>query len=72
MAVSLCGGHDSNAIVGLCRDEDGLHGGIIVQDCLELVNNLLRGNHGNQLMFRQAQRPRQADVPAQAACSRLM
>ena len=35
-----------------CRDEDGVQGGIIVQDCFELMNNLLRGNHGNQLMYR--------------------
>ena len=37
---------------GACRDEEGLQGGITVQDCLELGNNLLRGNHGNQLMYR--------------------
>lgn len=38
--------------VGRRREEGALDGGIIVQDCLELLNNLLRGNQANQLMFR--------------------
>ena len=32
-------------------------GGIVVQDCLELLNNLLRTNAGNQLMLRCACMP---------------
>ncbi len=36
----------------LCRDEGWSQGGIIVQDCTELLNNLLRNNAANQLMFR--------------------
>ena len=36
----------------LCREEGGIDGGIVIQDCFELVNNLLRSNPQNQLMFR--------------------
>ena len=35
-----------------CRDEGGADGGIVVQDCMQLLNNLLQGNQPNQLMFR--------------------
>lgn len=39
----------------LCgREEGGTEGGIVVQDCLELLNNLLRTSATNQLMFRSA------------------
>ena len=39
----------------LCvREEGGAEGGIVVQDCLELLNNLLRTSATNQLMFRSA------------------
>lgn len=35
------------------RDEGGTDGGIVVQDCMQLLNNLLQGNQANQLLFRQ-------------------
>ena len=38
----------------LGREEGGADGGVVVQDCLELMNNLLRGNSSNQRMFRYA------------------
>jgi len=40
-------------LFNIVREEGALDGGIIVQDCLELLNNLLRGNSSNQLMFRE-------------------
>ena len=36
------------------REEGGADGGVVVQDCLELMNNLLRNNSSNQRMFRRA------------------
>ena len=35
-----------------CREEDWALGGIMVQDCLDLLSHLLQNNIGNQLMFR--------------------
>ena len=35
-----------------CREEDWASGGVIVQDCLDLLLHLLKNNVGNQLMFR--------------------
>ncbi|KAK9814747.1 hypothetical protein WJX72_010794 [[Myrmecia] bisecta] len=40
-------------LLNIIREEGGADGGIIVQDSLELLNNLLRGNAPNQLMFRE-------------------
>eukprot|EP00873_Tetraselmis_striata_P011622 jgi/Tetstr1/431886/TSEL_021376.t2 len=54
-------------LFNIIREEGALDGGIIVQDCLELLNNLLRGNQANQLMFREmgflAQMPALLQVP---------
>lgn len=36
----------------IVTDEGGSDGGIIVQDCLELLNNLLRNNPSNQVRAR--------------------
>ena len=35
-----------------CREEGWASGGVIVQDCLDLLLHLLKKNIGNQLMFR--------------------
>lgn len=35
-----------------CREEGWAQGGIIIQDCLEFMQNLLFSNAANQLMFR--------------------
>ncbi|KXZ52056.1 hypothetical protein GPECTOR_10g1079 [Gonium pectorale] len=56
----------------LLREEGGLDGGMVVQDCIELMNNLLMGNMANQRLFREmghaANLPRllAAAVPAAA------
>ncbi|GFR43391.1 hypothetical protein Agub_g4466, partial [Astrephomene gubernaculifera] len=40
-------------VAELLREEGGLEGGMVVQDCLELMRNLLRGNLANQRLFRE-------------------
>ncbi|KAG2445332.1 hypothetical protein HYH02_008798 [Chlamydomonas schloesseri] len=40
-------------VAELLREEGGLDGGMVVQDCIELMNNLLRGNLANQRLFRE-------------------
>ncbi len=44
----------SMSVLLSCRGEGAADGGIVVQDCLEMMNNLLRGNAKNQLLFRSA------------------
>ena len=48
------GPHAVSVTTSVCayRDEGGTDGGIVVQDCLEMMNNLLRGNNKNQLLFK--------------------
>ena len=38
----------------IAREEGAADGGVIVQDCLELCNNLLRGSPSNQTFFRES------------------
>ena len=38
----------------IVREEGAADGGVIVQDCLELCNNLLRGSPSNQTFFRES------------------
>lgn len=40
-------------LFNIIREEGGSEGGIIVQDCLELLNNLLRNNPSNQIFLRE-------------------
>ncbi|GIM09354.1 hypothetical protein Vretimale_13185 [Volvox reticuliferus] len=40
-------------VAELLREEGGLDGGMVVQDAIELMNNLLRGNMANQRLFRE-------------------
>ncbi|CAG8438332.1 4785_t:CDS:10 [Ambispora gerdemannii] len=40
-------------LLEIIKEEDDLHGGIIVQDCLQLIVNLLRYNVSNQNSFRE-------------------
>ncbi|RIA90587.1 General vesicular transport factor p115 [Glomus cerebriforme] len=40
-------------LLEIIAEEDGLNGGIIVQDCLQLILNLLRYNVSNQNFFRE-------------------
>ncbi|GLC70984.1 hypothetical protein PLESTF_001057900 [Pleodorina starrii] len=62
-------------VAELLREEGGLEGGMVVQDAIELMNNLLRGNMANQRLFREmghaAMLPRliTAAVPAAAAAA---
>ncbi|CAG8492245.1 15592_t:CDS:10 [Racocetra persica] len=40
-------------LLEIIAEEDGLSGGIIVQDCMQLIHNLLRYNVSNQNFFRE-------------------
>ncbi|KAH6824986.1 golgin putative 6 [Perilla frutescens var. hirtella] len=40
-------------IFGIIKEEGGSEGGVVVQDCLELLNNLLRSNSSNQVLLRE-------------------
>ncbi|XP_042002923.1 golgin candidate 6-like [Salvia splendens] len=40
-------------IFGIIKEEGGSEGGVVVQDCLELLNNLLRFNSSNQVLLRE-------------------
>ncbi|KAF0403962.1 vesicle tethering protein [Gigaspora margarita] len=40
-------------LLEIIAEEDGLNGGIIVQDCMQLTHNLLRYNVSNQNFFRE-------------------
>ncbi|KAA8522440.1 hypothetical protein F0562_013199 [Nyssa sinensis] len=40
-------------IFSIIKEEGALEGGVVVQDCLELLNNLLRNNASNQVLLRE-------------------
>ncbi|KAK0590442.1 hypothetical protein LWI29_027170 [Acer saccharum] len=40
-------------IFSIVKEEGGSEGGVVVQDCLELLNNLLRSNSSNQILLRE-------------------
>ncbi|KAL1318936.1 hypothetical protein HN51_071214 [Arachis hypogaea] len=40
-------------IFSIIREEGNSDGGVVVQDCLELLNNLLRNNASNQVLLRE-------------------
>ncbi|KAH1038661.1 hypothetical protein J1N35_040404 [Gossypium stocksii] len=40
-------------IFSIMKEEGGSDGGVVVQDCLELLNNLLRSNASNQVLLRE-------------------
>ncbi|XP_057997171.1 golgin candidate 6 isoform X3 [Hevea brasiliensis] len=40
-------------IFSIIKEEGGSEGGVVVQDCLELLNNLLRDNASNQILLRE-------------------
>ncbi|XP_027181054.1 golgin candidate 6 [Coffea eugenioides] len=40
-------------IFSIVKEEGGSEGGVVVQDCLELLNNLLRNNASNQVLLRE-------------------
>ncbi|PRP88469.1 hypothetical protein PROFUN_03186 [Planoprotostelium fungivorum] len=42
-----------DALFAIIREEGGTEGGIVVQDCLQLINGLLRDNVSNQNYFRE-------------------
>ncbi|KAL3818033.1 hypothetical protein ACJIZ3_003938 [Penstemon smallii] len=40
-------------IFSIIKEEGGSDGGVVVQDCLELLNNLIRNNASNQVLLRE-------------------
>lgn len=40
-------------IFSIIKEEGGSEGGVVVQDCLELLNNLLRNNTSNQMLLKE-------------------
>ncbi|XP_031485499.1 golgin candidate 6 [Nymphaea colorata] len=40
-------------IFAIVKEEGGSEGGVVVQDCIELLNNLLRNNTSNQILLRE-------------------
>ncbi|KAJ4961965.1 hypothetical protein NE237_021875 [Protea cynaroides] len=40
-------------IFSIIKEEGGSEGGVVVQDCLELLNNLIRSNASNQILLRE-------------------
>ncbi|XP_035842528.1 golgin candidate 6-like isoform X2 [Helianthus annuus] len=40
-------------IFSIIKEEGGSDGGVVVQDCLELLNNLIRSNASNQVLLRE-------------------
>ncbi|XP_043709225.1 golgin candidate 6-like isoform X2 [Telopea speciosissima] len=40
-------------IFSIIKEEGGSEGGVVVQDCLELLNNLIRNNGSNQILLRE-------------------
>ncbi|PON36628.1 Vesicle tethering protein p115-like [Parasponia andersonii] len=40
-------------LFSIIKEEGGSDGGVVVQDCLELLNNLLRNNASNQILLRE-------------------
>ncbi|KAL6540421.1 Golgin candidate 6 [Orobanche minor] len=40
-------------IFSIINEEGGSEGGVVVQDCLELLNNLIRNNTSNQVLLRE-------------------
>ncbi|XP_015879121.3 golgin candidate 6 [Ziziphus jujuba] len=40
-------------IFSIIKEEGGSEGGVVVQDCLELLNNLIRNNSSNQILLRE-------------------
>ncbi|GLT33196.1 hypothetical protein SLA2020_078010 [Shorea laevis] len=40
-------------IFSIIKEEGGSEGGVVVQDCLELLNNLIRKNASNQILLRE-------------------
>nr|GMC98179.1 golgin candidate 6 [Ipomoea batatas] len=40
-------------IFSIIKEEGGSEGGVVVQDCLELLNNIIRNNASNQVLLRE-------------------